>query len=283
MFDFRYHALSLAAVFLALMVGLLLGVAIGDKGLVSSAEKNLRSSLRKDVRAARAQSDRLRSELAQHEQLENDLYPLLVGGRLSGQRIGLIGLGGLPDATIRRVQDALTDTGGRLAAVGVIREPLPDPLPSLTPGGRPPAVSDMGGVKGYGRAVGTGLADGSNGLKKARRNLFGTFNGDLNGLDDVVLVHQSNDAGGADHQAIDAFEGGLLAGLGQRNVTVAGVESSSTDPSQISWFKDHNLASVDNVDQLAGRASLVFVLAGANGSYGVKSTAQALVPRAPGS
>ena len=35
MFDVRYHALSLAAIFIALVVGLLLGVAIGDKELVS--------------------------------------------------------------------------------------------------------------------------------------------------------------------------------------------------------------------------------------------------------
>jgi len=40
MFDFRYHALSLVSVFLALVLGLLLGVAIGDRGLVSSAERD---------------------------------------------------------------------------------------------------------------------------------------------------------------------------------------------------------------------------------------------------
>jgi ABC-type proline/glycine betaine transport system permease subunit len=34
MFDFRYHALSLVAVFMALVIGILLGIAIGDKGLV---------------------------------------------------------------------------------------------------------------------------------------------------------------------------------------------------------------------------------------------------------
>ena len=60
MFDFRYHALSLVAVFLALVVGLLLGVAIGDQGLVSSAERDIRNSLRADVRDARAEADRLR-------------------------------------------------------------------------------------------------------------------------------------------------------------------------------------------------------------------------------
>ncbi len=41
MFDFRYHAISLVAVFLALAIGILLGVTIGDS-LVSQADKGLR-------------------------------------------------------------------------------------------------------------------------------------------------------------------------------------------------------------------------------------------------
>ena len=56
MFDFRYHALSLVAVFLALVVGLLLGVAIGDKGLVSVGAQDMRDSLRDDVRQRRTTS-----------------------------------------------------------------------------------------------------------------------------------------------------------------------------------------------------------------------------------
>src|SRR2546430_7700193 len=107
MFDFRYHALSLVAVFLALMIGLLLGVAIGDKGLVSSAERNVRASLRHDVRRAEAQSAQLRGQIADHKRFEEAVYPLLVENRLGGQRVGLIGLGDLPDDTIRAARQAL--------------------------------------------------------------------------------------------------------------------------------------------------------------------------------
>ncbi|MEY2442513.1 MAG: hypothetical protein QOJ46_1939, partial [bacterium] len=64
MFDFRYHALSLAGVFLALVVGLLLGVAIGDKELVSSARQDIRDSLRNDVRRADAERDAAKAQLA---------------------------------------------------------------------------------------------------------------------------------------------------------------------------------------------------------------------------
>ena len=38
MFDLRYHVASLAAVFLALVIGILVGVGISDQGLVDSAK-----------------------------------------------------------------------------------------------------------------------------------------------------------------------------------------------------------------------------------------------------
>ena len=39
MFDFRYHIASLAAVFLALVLGILIGVAISGRGFVDKAER----------------------------------------------------------------------------------------------------------------------------------------------------------------------------------------------------------------------------------------------------
>jgi len=37
---------------------------------------------------------------------------------------------------------------------------------------------------------------------------------------------------------------------------------------------------VDDVDRLAGKVALVFTLAGASGAYGVKDSAEALLPKA---
>ena len=53
MFDFRYHALSLGAVFLALGLGIVLGATLGDQ-VVSTANRDLRSSLRGEVEKARS-------------------------------------------------------------------------------------------------------------------------------------------------------------------------------------------------------------------------------------
>ncbi|MFL5819505.1 MAG: copper transporter [Solirubrobacteraceae bacterium] len=280
MFDFRYHALSLVAVFLALMIGLLLGVAIGDRGLVSSAERNVRDSLRADVRAARTQSADLRSQLADQKRIQSAIYPLLVEGRLSGQRVGLIGLGSLPDSTIRWTRSALTDTGGRLTAVTVIREPVPPAaFPGQASGG---ATPDVAMLKRFGSQVGAAFVGGGGLIRQVQRSLLESSSGQLSGITSVVLFRASRDDNSPAAAGTRAFEQGLVNGLTSGGTQVVGVESSTTAPSQIRWFNDRRLASVDNLDQPVGQAALVFTLAGANGAYGIKDTAQALVPNAAG-
>jgi hypothetical protein len=85
-------------------------------------------------------------------------------------------------------------------------------------------------------------------------------------------------------QATGEFEGGLIEGAISAGVATVGVELSSTTPSQIPWYKSHNISSVDDLDTPAGRAALAFTLAGAHGAYGEKPTADSgLLPRVAGS
>jgi Copper transport outer membrane protein, MctB len=276
-FDFRYHALSLVAVFLALMIGLLLGVAIGDQGLVSSAERNVRDSLRRDVRRANDRAADLRRELAERRRLEEAIYPLLVEGRLSGQRIGLIGLGDLPNSTLRSVRDSLEGTGGRLSSVSVITEPVSEAAAGAVKGASDPP--DTGDYTQLGRDVAQALLQGGPAAQRFRRSVLSRFSGRLDGLDGVVIFHAPRELGGEDAISTNAFESGLVEGLqdGDR-AQLGGVEETDTSPSQIPWYRDRRLSSVDNVDTLAGQAALVFVLLGATGAFGEKDSAQALLP-----
>jgi hypothetical protein len=280
MFDFRYHALSLVAVLLALMIGLLLGVAIGDQGLVSGAEQNVRKSLRKDVRKANARSADLRNELRERDSIDEALYPLLVEDRLSGRRVGLIGLGDVPDSTIRAVRKSLDNTGARLSGVASIGEPVPSGAARTVKGSSdPPTNADYTQL---GRELGSSLVIGGKQTKSLPKSLLSSSSGTLTGLDGVVLYHAPRELAGDDAATTDAFEKGLVDGLNSGGAKVAGVEETDTDPSQVGWYKDHGLASVDNVDTLPGQAALVFVLVGANGTYGQKDSAQALLPNSAG-
>jgi hypothetical protein len=275
MLNFRYHALSLVAVFLSLAIGLLLGVAIGDKGLVSSAEQDVRASLRDDVRDAQAERDDAREQLIERQAFEREAYPALVGSRLAGRRIALIELGAPSDRMWNLTKDALQGSGARLTSVSVIREPLQlEELAAAAHGTRYERLTeDPELLHPFATRVGIQFTHGGRLLRAVRRDLLQQGSGALNGADGVVVVRNAPQLEGEEADATDTFEDGLVRGLRAHDLPVVGVETTDAEVSQVEWFKDHELSSVDDLDDPIGRAALVFALAGQRGSFGVKATA----------
>ena len=284
MFDARYHVLSLAAVLVALVLGLLLGVAIGDSGLVSSAERRIRADLRSDVRAANQRADDLQGTVAQQERFEREVYPLLVTGQLEGQDVGVVFLGRTSDAMVGNVREALRETGGRLRTVVTVREPVDvGGLAEGAKGTRYERLAQDGDLlEPLGRRLGVQMVEGGRLLGRVARPLFSTRAGPLRPLDAVVVVRDPASLEGEAADRRDALEDGLVRGLREAGARATGVETRDTDPSQVPWYRDRDLSTVDNVDDTAGQAALVFVLAGAEGDYGVKDTADALLPNVAG-
>jgi hypothetical protein len=274
MFDFRYHALSLIAVFVALILGLLLGVAIGDKGLVSSAENNIKESLRADVRAEQKKVADLNDQLSQKDKFEQEVYPLLVDGQLSDCKIGVVFLGNASDDINNEVANALGASGGKKVGAVQVREPLNlDGLAARAAGTR---YETLGGaddklVEDFGKRMGVQLVRGGKLLTRERRTLFSAVAGELGPFDGVVVARDLPDnLSGDDLHNINAFEQGLIDGLTAGDTQVVGVERSNSDPTQVPWYRSQGLSTVDNLDQTSGQAALVFLLAGkVDGAFGI--------------
>src|SRR3954452_21769553 len=122
MLDFRYHALSLVAVFLALAIGIVLGGAVGDS-LVADAERSLRGGLRTDVENARSDAAKARNDVAGRERLVDELYPQFVASRLNGERVAVVSWGKLPNNVQSGVRDAISKGGGRLVSISEFDTP----------------------------------------------------------------------------------------------------------------------------------------------------------------
>ena len=281
MFDFRYHALSLAAVFIALAVGLLLGVAIGDKELVSSARDDVRQSLRDDVREANEESDRLRTRLDAQSQFAEEVYPLLVNGELQDRRIGLLFLGDPSQQVITQTREALQPAGARLGLVAVLG--LPPDLDAIAERAEPTRYTALPDqpelLDDFGERIGTQLVNGGQLIQDVRPALLRSLNGELGVLDGVVVMRDPPAIEDEEAQArAAALEDGIVRGITEAGVPAVGVELQSTDPSQIGWYRDRDMSSADDLNVVAGQASLVFALGGAEGAFGTKPTAQALLP-----
>jgi hypothetical protein len=277
----RYHAASLAAVFLALAVGILIGVGFGSD-LVSGTADDLERSLHSDLDEKSAEIDSLQGELETERDFDQAVFPAVVADRLRNKQIGLIGLGGLDQGTANAVEATLDPAGGTLAEVAVVHEP-PD-LDGLAPTlddreARQLARGDEETVRRFGERSGRALVRGSESFDELRGTLLSRYSGKPENIDAVVVVRQRpDDLDPDDEAAANALEEGLISGMADGATTV-GAESSDSDPSSIGFFQDRGLATVDSIDIVSGKVALVYALGGkASGSFGVKESADSLLP-----
>jgi Copper transport outer membrane protein, MctB len=291
MFDYRYHALSLAAVLLALAVGVVIGVAIGDSNLVSSAKSGIVHDLSAEVSGAQRQTGQLREQLAAEEAFTNDLYPIAVHNLLSARGIGLLFLGGSSNRVNGLVRDAVTQAGGDLTTVVAVREPLDlAGIAREAAGTRYATLSagtssaDQQLVERFGALMGRQLVSGGQLvnrelLSRVRGRLLSAFDGQLGRLQGLVVMRADPTGMSAEQaQAVASFQDGVIDGVAAVGVSTVGVELSSTEPSEVPWYESQDIASVDDLDAPAGQAALIYALTGSHGAYGTKSTADSLLP-----
>ena len=278
----RYHAASLAAVFIALAVGILIGAGLGGN-ILNDTEKSLQNSLRSDLGNARSQSDDLRAQLTRAHDFEDQIYPILVGDKLAGSNVGVIALGDLSGGLSDDIQAGLDPTGANLAQVSVVRSPpnAEDLARQLKGSGFGPIAKDPTRLEALGRRLGQQLARGHGQLLQATRDvLLSRSSGEGKHLDRVVLVRAPPTADVSPEQSaqIDAFDTGIVEGVRSTGLNTVAVEDTGADQSSVPWFSGHDVSTVDDIDAVAGKVAMVYALLGANGDFGVKDSADRLLP-----
>lgn len=278
MFDLRYHVASLAAVFLALGLGIIVGVAISDPEL---ADRTQNRQLREAVEQLNRDLDAAHSRIEQQEAAEEfaaAVYPAVMEGRLAESGIALVFVGSVEPALERAVERALRDAGARLIrlralAVPLRREEIGDVVASR------PALAAYRGedrLPDLGRDLGRELVDGGETplWDALTRHLVEERGADSDDpADGVVVVRTAEPQAGATAR----FLRGFYAGLGG-DVPVVGAEATSTAVSAVDVYRRMGFSSVDHVDTLPGKVALAVLLAGGReGHYGLR--AESVLPR----
>jgi hypothetical protein len=124
--DFRYHIVSIVAVFLALALGLF----IGSTSLRPTVAHNLKQSVDSVTAKNRTLSGQLsdtRNQLSKEQAFESALEPYAVAGRLTGQTVVVVSAPGADGAVRDDVERALGEAGATLAADVRLTDTLFDP------------------------------------------------------------------------------------------------------------------------------------------------------------
>ena len=281
----RYHAASLAAVLVALAVGILIGAALGSDVITGTAE-DLEKDLGEDLDQLRADKSDLEEDLAAERDFEQQVYPQVVADTLAGRTVALVAVGPVDtQAMSDEVRAAVEPAGAELGEVATLRVP-PD-TDELIEALRPNAdrtIPRGDALTAVARRAGQELLGGED-LGEARGALFASYSGNPDDVTAAIVVRaESEDLSPREQADTELLEEAFVDGLKDKGGTVVAAERADDDPSQIDFFADRGLSSVDNVDTVAGKVALVLVLSGAEGSYGIKDTADSLLPElvAPG-
>jgi len=280
MFDFRYHVASLAAVFFALVIGILVGVALASHGLGNTE----RDRLQEDIRRAEARGDTFKAQVdaltesgASDKAFVERSYKLVMANRLKGQKIVVLFVGST-DANLTAVKTALTDAGaGDPIRIRVLTVPI-DPVKVQRRLANRPFLAAFSGRKQLeqlGHALGQELAAGGDTpLMNALQTLIVEEQAGRSKkpADGVVVVRTATPQTGP----TAVFLRGLYGGLNDVGVPAVGVESTNDATSAMKAFQKAGLSTVDDVDTRAGKLALATLLSDpmTRGDFGVKKTAK---------
>ncbi len=280
MFTFRYHVVSLAAVFVALVVGILVGIGISGRGFVDNSE---RRRLQNQIDDLRIQRDDLSAQLAASQKRQkaaqeyvSNTYRAVMSERLRGKRIAVLFVGHVDPDVRGNVDDTLGAADAPAALrVRALKTPV-DPAALDAVLTSRPAFAQYAGeaqLEDLGRALGDELvAGGDTPLWTALSDLLVEERSGppRRPADGVVVIRSA----GPQQGPTARFLLGLYAGLAATGVPIVGVETTKTTPSAIPAYARAGFSSVDDVDIPEGRLALALLLAGADpGHYGLKQTA----------
>jgi hypothetical protein len=278
-FDLRYHVASLAAVFFALIIGILVGVALASHGLGDTE----RDRLQEDLRRAQARGDRAEADLDALEKTSaadrayvEKSYRVVVANRLQGARIAVLYVGSVDDDVQKAITDALRDASGTQLRVRAVKVPInPAALeqrlanrPFLAAYAADDQLDELGHAMGQEFAAGTETP-----LWNALESLIvEQKDGSPQRPADGVIVVRTVPA---QIGATAVFLQGLYSGMKDVGVPAVGVEVADGDGTAIKAFKKAGLSTVDDIDTAVGKLALVILLSepAVTGDYGTKTTA----------
>jgi len=258
--DLRYHLISLISVFLALAIGILLGVAMADRGVVSGRVQAEITSIQQQLDRQQREIGRQNAQIAEQEGMLEGISEAMISDRLQGETVALI-TGPYADPDVSgAVQGDLDAAGANIVKVESLEPPDPAEITILettAPQGKTPLEARYFAFA---------------------REILG-LTGEVGYRPEIVIF-----VGGGEvpegappdtRDALDTAQARMFEVWLDAGVRVVGAEPLRAGHSEVHLFQDVGIPSVTNADEPAGRAAIIecAVAEDCEGTYGTKGAA----------
>lgn len=290
MVDIRYHIYSLAAVFMALAVGIVIGTSFARGSPPADAGRKTILRYESDMRRLKTEIQKASRSAQEHEAVARAsqdfcraLMPIVIKDKLAWRPVAIVQTGDSDEVT-GSVKQALEMAGANVSSVTEISRDFPFDDPARTA----QALLDSGirpentGKQDRDRLFGVIAETIQSGryaevLSKLEAAGVATFTGDyfkFNKL--VVIVGGAADDGSGTAEVVDT---NLIAQFEKLGVRAVGCEGSGAEISYVPAWHKMGIATVDNADSALGQIAMIYALNGETARFGFKETAERVIPQ----
>lgn len=282
--NLKYYVVSIAAIFLALGIGIYIGFTLDAHNLLVEQKDDIVAKIEEKFEYLSDENVNLKQEINdlenindQYEKYIENVYEVIIKDRLKDANIAIIETN--DDYVYSGIGKTLELAGANVVNITTIKDKFINEgvLKEINDGLYEKLQSDDlvgGGIINLTRAIINGKEDDfiDSLREKKAINLIGSYDTPI----DYLVI-----AGGAENEdanKISKIDKNIIDLAHDLEVSVIGIEKENVNYSYMDAYKNYRISTVDNVDSIIGKTALILSMEGRAGNYGIKPGAQQLLP-----
>ncbi|AZT90396.1 hypothetical protein ELD05_06920 [Caldicellulosiruptor changbaiensis] len=277
----KYFIITIASIFLALGIGIVIGFSLNSEKFVQKQFQQQLNIIDKNLVALKKENDRLskeideyKNQIAQKDKINNALVSAYLKIGKAESTVSLIITS--TDYSYNDLIDFLRKNGIKINKVIKIKssflniENTEKELSVDFSGYKFPddAIKDI--------AIYSVFDIKSDLVKKLVEKRYIEENRLLSGISDTIILAGGNTVQNNNFNKLDRKIVEFLNDIDSLNVI--GLQQSYSEINYCEYYKSMGLSTVDNVDEISGRVSLIELIRGNSGNYGTKKGATSIIP-----
>lgn len=282
--NMRFYVISIVAIFAALGIGIYIGFALDTQSFVVEQRDDIVQKLEERFDFLKNENEDLKSLIKEIE-IENEYYKVyvestyeeLLKNRISNLKISIIET--VDDYIYSGLGQILESAGGEVVNVVTINKKITDEnLLKNVYMDLGIKIDESNLVPKTSVELTRSIIQGEDTdlIKKLEEKQLINILGSIDEPVDYIIL-----AGGSikeNKDRINLIDKHIIKTIKNMNIDVIGVEKSNVSYSYMENYKKLRINTVDNIDMAIGKVSLILAMEGRPGHYGIKPTAEIILP-----
>ncbi|MCT4507167.1 MAG: copper transporter [Tepidibacter sp.] len=281
--NMKYFIVTLSAIFISLGIGILIGFNLNSNGAFDEQQTQIIYDLENKFNIIKQQNSNTENKLLHitkenenlNKYIENTLS-YVVDKKLEGKNIGILKT--TEDYFYPNVEEVINKANGNVAFNIVIKDKLLNEFEiaqfneefSLNLKDKNELINYICQITYVDKNIDLLNKMGEKGIIEIK-----TLNLEYNNLDTVILEGGSLEN---NENKLNIVDKNIIKYFKDNNVNLLGTERRDVQNSYVPFYKESKISTIDNLDEVMGKISLVMVIGGKTGHFGVKDTANEFTP-----